>query len=110
AVARLTFTDSVVFLGPALAANAVSTTDTKVGWTVGGGAEWLIWGNWSIKAEFLYVDLGRVTNVSVNSGIFNPAVSRFVAGAFIPHDHSLREQIARVGLNYQFNWGAAGPR
>ncbi len=34
------------------------TKDTKVGWTVGGGAELLHDSNWLLRAEALYVDLG----------------------------------------------------
>lgn len=29
-------------------------SDTRVGWTVGGGLEWLFWPNWSAKVEYLY--------------------------------------------------------
>ena len=36
-----------------------STDDTRFGWTVGGGGEWMIAPKWSIKAEYLYVDLGK---------------------------------------------------
>jgi outer membrane immunogenic protein len=32
-----------------------------VGWTAGGGAEWMCGQNWSVKAEVLYVDLGSYT-------------------------------------------------
>jgi hypothetical protein len=34
--------------------------NTKTGWTIGAGIEWLVAGNWSLKAEYLYVDLGTV--------------------------------------------------
>jgi outer membrane immunogenic protein len=34
------------------------TTNTSVGWTLGGGLEWMFVPNWSIKAEYLYADLG----------------------------------------------------
>lgn len=36
------------------------------GWTVGGGAEWMIAPQWSLKAEYMYADFGRaayLTNV-----------------------------------------------
>jgi outer membrane immunogenic protein len=33
---------------------------TKAGWTIGGGAEFALTTNISAKAEYLYVDLGRV--------------------------------------------------
>ena len=37
-----------------------SFSDTRVGWTVGGGLEWMFLPNWSAKVEYLYYDLGRV--------------------------------------------------
>ena len=33
--------------------------DTNAGWTAGGGLEFVIAGNWTAKAEYLYVDLGK---------------------------------------------------
>ena len=37
---------------------AVAST-TNAGWTVGGGVEFALPGNWTAKAEYLHVDLGR---------------------------------------------------
>jgi outer membrane immunogenic protein len=34
-------------------------SDSKVGWTVGGGLEAAIAGPWTAKIEYLYVDLGN---------------------------------------------------
>ena len=34
--------------------------ETNVGWTVGGGLEFAIAGNWTAKAEYLYVNLGDI--------------------------------------------------
>lgn len=36
----------------------VSNDDTRWGWTIGGGAEYALTNNWTIKAEYLYLDLG----------------------------------------------------
>ncbi|MGH6801633.1 MAG: outer membrane protein, partial [Methylocella sp.] len=36
-------------------------SNSRVGWTAGGGLEWLFAPNWSAKVEYLYYDLGRVT-------------------------------------------------
>jgi len=36
-----------------------SWSDTRVGWTAGGGAEAIIVGNWKIRGEYRFTDLGR---------------------------------------------------
>src|SRR6266436_1206685 len=41
------------------------STHTSAGWTVGAGAEWMFAPNWSLKAEYLYVDLGSHSNTIV---------------------------------------------
>ena len=38
-----------------------SFSNSRVGWTAGGGVEWLFAPNWSVKVEYLYYDLGSVT-------------------------------------------------
>lgn len=40
--------------------NGISASETLTGWTVGGGVEMKLDKNWSIKGEYLYVDLGDV--------------------------------------------------
>src|ERR1039458_2079568 len=39
----------------------VSTSGTQTGWTVGGGLEYAVTNNWTVRAETLYVDLGTKT-------------------------------------------------
>lgn len=68
----------------------VSTTNT--GWTIGGGLEFSLPGNWTAKAEYLHVDLGSV-NCGTNCG---PTTSNNV---------SSRSDIVRAGVNYRFGWG-----
>jgi outer membrane immunogenic protein len=48
-----------------------SVSNTKVGWTAGGGVEYAIGKRWSLKAEYLYVDLGS-QSVLVDSVPPNP--------------------------------------
>jgi outer membrane immunogenic protein len=62
---------------------------TNAGWTVGGGLEFALWRNWSIKAEYLYVDLGR----------FDCGLS---CGPVAPDHVSLRTNIVRGGINVRF--------
>ncbi len=99
--------NSNVFLGPGFGAG--SFADTRVGWTAGGGLEWMFWPNWSAKVEYLYYDLG---NVSYSGGVIAPALVG-VAGApnpmfgnFYQANARFNGHIVRVGLNYHFNWGA----
>jgi outer membrane immunogenic protein len=56
----------------------LSTSDTKVGWTLGAGLEGVIAGPWTAKIEYLYVDLGDNANLD------------------------FRANLVRAGLNYRF--------
>ena len=46
-----------------------ASSDTNVGWTVGGGVEAALAGNWTAKIEYLYVDLGDVNCGAVVCGV-----------------------------------------
>ncbi|HWE76944.1 MAG TPA: outer membrane protein [Pseudolabrys sp.] len=59
---------------------------TQIGWTAGAGVEYAMWSNWSVKLEYLYVDLGKF-----DAG---------VAGA--TDNVSFNANIVRAGLNYRF--------
>jgi outer membrane immunogenic protein len=100
AVADVSYSD-VSFFPTLPSTNAASKSEVRAGWTVGGGAEWLFSPNWSVKAEYLYVDLGTTSYTSVNNVLNAPPLL-----ATIGHDHHLTENIARVGINYKFG-GAA---
>jgi outer membrane immunogenic protein len=63
-----------------------------IGWTAGGGFEYMFAQNWSLKGEALYFDTGR-RNYDVDSGLTVNARQNGV--------------IARGGINYHFNWGSA---
>lgn len=60
----------------------------RAGWTVGGGLEYAVAPNWSVKAEYLYVDLGNNT-CSTMCGLPN-------------NDVSLTSNVVRGGINYRF--------
>ncbi len=81
-----------------------SASSTRVGWTAGGGLEWMFLPNWSAKLEYLYYDLGSV-NASVPLGGGNP----LLYSSALLTTASFNGQIVRVGLNYHFNWGAPTP-
>ncbi|WP_371346909.1 outer membrane protein [Ancylobacter sp. IITR112] len=56
------------------------------GWTLGAGAEYALGNNWSVKGEYLYVDLGKETYASY----------------FGPRDIGVSTNIVRGGVNYRF--------
>lgn len=67
----------------------ISASRAKVGYTVGAGLETALSGNWSVKAEYLYVDAGRTT-------VADPTSPK----SFITFKNQY--QVARFGLNYRF--------
>jgi outer membrane immunogenic protein len=94
------FTTNPFFAGAAF-------SDTRTGWTAGGGVEWMFWPNWSAKVEYLYYDLGRV---SVNSAALqvNAVGTPFIGYGSQASTH-FNGNVVRAGLNYHFNWGAPAP-
>jgi outer membrane immunogenic protein len=61
---------------------------TREGWTAGGGLEYSLAPNWSVKAEYLFVNLGKE-----NCGILCGLPSNNV---------SLTTNVVRGGINYHF--------
>ena len=81
---------------------SASLSSTRVGFTVGGGVEVGLWANWSVKAEYLFVDFGRVSVNGVNQVGPDCSVGP-CNGQVFTHSLDLKANIARVGLNYQFH-------
>lgn len=82
------------------ATESAAIRDTRVGWTAGVGTEYAFGGGWSLKAEYLYVDLGRATATSTNLMTFagtTPSPSNVFT-----HSVDLKSNIVRVGVNYKF--------
>jgi outer membrane immunogenic protein len=90
-----TFTDTY-----AAATESGAIRDTRIGWTAGLGSEYAVGNGWSVKAEYLYVDLGRT---SVTSANLTTLILPF-AFPSNPYTHSvdLKSNIVRVGVNYKF--------
>jgi outer membrane immunogenic protein len=79
-----------------------ANNNTRVGYAVGAGVEYAFLDNWSVKVEYLFVDLGRT-----NRSFLDP-----VTGAGFVINHREQDHVIRAGLNYKFNWGfgaAPGP-
>ena len=91
AVADIKYAQTNNYLGVVTETGAISTT--KAGWTAGGGVEAMVAPNWSIKAEYLYVDLGNTSTTVANPIAADPPFS---------HATNLKANIARAGINYHF--------
>ncbi|MBR0716064.1 outer membrane protein [Bradyrhizobium liaoningense] len=82
------------------ATESAAIRGTRVGWTAGVGGEYAVGNGWSLKAEYLYVDLGRSTVTSANLKAFAVPVS-YPDNVFT-HSVDLKSNIVRLGVNYKF--------
>jgi len=78
----------------------LEASETRTGWTVGGGLEWAFWNNWSAKLEYDFYDFG--TRTLTFTGTF-AGVPIEVPGV----DIRQRIQTVKFGINYRFDWGKA---
>jgi len=65
-----------------------TTSSTRLGWTAGAGLEYALWTNFSVKAEYLYADLGKFDCGAACGGADTTV--------------SFKTNIIRAGLNYRF--------
>lgn len=65
--------------------------DTLTGYAVGGGIEWAFAPNWSLRSEYLYVDLGDARISGIDGG------GAPISAAFDNSFHTIR-----AGINYRF--------
>jgi outer membrane immunogenic protein len=70
-----------------------SAAATKVGWVVGGGLEWAFSNQWSVRAEYLYLDFGKITATGSIGGGYTQGIGTSA---------DLTASIARLGVNYKF--------
>jgi outer membrane immunogenic protein len=75
---------------------AVGTSSSnRTGWAAGGGLEWMFAPHWTVRAEYLFMDLGSqsVTVPSLNT--IGPPVNFTATSTF-------KENIARAAINFGF--------
>ena len=76
------------FFKPGNPGTGVDYTKTQPGWTVGGGVETVLSSNWTVNAEYLYV---QFDDTNVPSNVNTPTSTK------------LDENVFRIGVNYKFN-------
>ncbi|MFK8251592.1 outer membrane protein [Ancylobacter terrae] len=83
----VTFTYDDVAYGSA----AFSASDTLWGWTLGGGVEYALTDNWTVKVEYLYADLGSI-DYHPNYDVYENWRG----------DFDVTMQTLKFGVNYKF--------
>ncbi len=83
-----------------------SGSATRVGWTAGVGIEGALGNNWSVKAEYLHVDLGTTTTsfATLAGGFGNTSGAGATIGAAAGTgsiSSKFTDDIVRVGANYR---------
>jgi outer membrane immunogenic protein len=96
AYAHTNYTDNWVGGGLPLFTGADS--ENRVGWTVGAGVEWAFWNNWSVKAEYDYLDFGNKT-VAINGTVL-PGIVNFPASFGMENAQQIYQ--FKAGLNWRF--------
>ena len=82
------------FAPPTLySAAAADRSVTKLGWTIGGGVEYAINNNWSVRGEYRYTDFGSITETPTS--VSDP-------GAFYLGARHLTQNQILVGFSYRF--------
>jgi outer membrane immunogenic protein len=90
-----------VGFNPATNGLFVSDTESRVGWTVGTGLEWMFAPGWILGVEYNYIDLGTDFH-----GDFARSPTGATPDAFsFLEDHKLRINEVLGRLSYKFSWG-----
>ena len=77
-------------------------TNTRAGWTVGGGIEYAVTDNWWVRAEYRYSNFGHTTDFPF------PGLLPF-PDSYVFLQHHLTENQVQVGFSYRFDWTIPAP-
>jgi outer membrane immunogenic protein len=82
--------------GPVEATGNSKSSQLQPGWTVGGGLEAALYRNWTVKVEYLFVDLGSLSTTNTVTNPTSPGENHITTSS------DLTSQIIRAGMNYRF--------
>ena len=85
---------------------AASDSATRAGWVIGGGLERALDRNWTLRAEYLYMDLGTIARAGSIETSASPAAGPECLTDVVETKKTARtdftDQIFRIGLSYRF--------
>jgi outer membrane immunogenic protein len=88
-----------VHCAPGATCFAGSSSGTATGWTAGGGFEYALWNNFTLKAEYLYVSL---ESKSLTQTALAASIPGETPASFNANYGRTVINVARIGLNYHF--------
>ncbi len=96
-----TIVDTTGFFTGVPGTNA-SSSNTRAGWTAGGGIEYAVTDNWWVRAEYRYSNFGTTTDFPFAGVLPFP-------DSFVFLQHHLTENQVQVGFSYRFDWTIPPP-
>ena len=78
-----------------------SASSNQMGWVAGGGVEWAMTNNWSVKAEYLYLRFDAFSYASPLVAAAAPFAPGYAWNTVI----TPREHVLRLGVNYKLDRG-----
>jgi outer membrane immunogenic protein len=82
---------------------SITNSTTRLGWTIGGGLEANVWGNWLLRADYKYANYGTWHNTDTRtcvSCVFAPFAG--LNTLTVGYDLSVQTHTATFGLAYKF--------
>jgi outer membrane immunogenic protein len=79
---------------PGLAPASITQSNTRLGYTVGAGAETMLWPNWIARAEYRFADYGRFASTDVRTSALGVQT--------VSYDTKIQTHTATFGLAYKF--------
>ena len=75
-------------------------SNTRAGFTFGGGVEYAVTDNWSVQAEYRYSKFGHIIGLSVRQ---SEQLCAPIRAAIVVAQHYLNESQVQVGFSYRFD-------
>lgn len=86
------FVDGNVSTSTGVAGFTLNSASMFTGWTVGGGVEYMVAPNWSMKLEYQHLDFGaKFPNLTAGGAVF-------------PYRNDVTAETVKFGINYLFSW------
>jgi outer membrane immunogenic protein len=84
-----------------------SFSNTRVGWTAGGGIDYAVTNIWSVFAEYRYTDFGTVGNTQLATAVFRTVPG--LTGGALSATRTLSQSQVQVGFSYKFDSSLPAP-